>query len=287
MKKCFIGIGKAALYFFVYMGCQLLCTFAIALAIAVILALQMAGGNMNAVEYITAYTNLVNQSTYYILIASAVLNLLVYWIIMLIRKKKLYQEVSIRKMKPWIVVPVLIGGIVVNFVLSALISVIPFTEAMMASYESKSSILMGGGVAMWIATVVAAPVVEEIVFRGLVYSRLKSGMNRWVAAIITSMVFGAAHGTFIWAVYTFIFSMILIFILERSGSLLACILFHMAFNFVGSSGDIWGPWLENVSDMIIVLGSVVIMVIVSVWFIRMTKKKKAIVSVEEGTYTEV
>lgn len=274
MKKCLIGIGKAFLYLLIYLGCQFLVSFAISLVIALVLSLQLANGNMNVVEYMTTYTNIVNQSVYYILIVAGLLNLLIYWIITLIRKKKLYREVSIKKIKPITILPIVLGGIAMNFILSAFISIIPFTDAMVESYESKSSVIMGSGVAMWIATVIMAPIVEEIVFRGFVYQRLKSGMYKWIAAVITSIAFGVAHGTFIWAVYTFLFSMILIFLLDRSHSLLSCILFHMAFNFVAALSDVWSFWLENVPSLLIVAVCVLIAVISAVWFVMLTKEKE-------------
>ena len=275
MKKFFIGVGKAALYFGTYLGCQFLTSFAICIVIALVLSLQVQSGNMNAVEYMTTYTNLVNQSIYYILILAGILNLLIYWIVTLIRKKKFYQEVSLRKMNPVIAFPIIFGGVAFNFLMSFLMTIIPFPQAWWSSYEAKSSSLMGGGgITLWIATVIAAPVVEEIVFRGFVFSRLKTGMNKWIALIVTSFLFGCVHGTIIWGTYTFIFGAVLILILERCKSLWACILFHMAFNVVGAASSTWPEVFESLNSIAVLAGSLVVAVACTIWFILITKEKK-------------
>ena len=69
---------------------------------------------------------------------------------------------------------------------------------------------------MWISVVIMAPLVEELTFRGFMYTRLKQGMPKWIAIIVTSLIFGCVHGTIIWAMYTFVFSLALIFVFEYS-----------------------------------------------------------------------
>ena len=85
-------------------------------------------------------------------------------------------------------------------------NLIPFPQAWIDSYEASSSELLGNvGIALWIAVVIMAPLVEELTFRGFMYTRLKQGMPKWIAVVLTSLVFGIVHGTIIWAIYTFVF----------------------------------------------------------------------------------
>ncbi len=119
-------------------------------------------------------------------------------------------------------------------VVSLLLSTIPFPESWMDSYMSNSEAITGGNPILDIlATVVIAPLCEEIVFRGLVYRGLKRGMPTVAAALITSAVFGILHGTIVWFVYTFLLSLVLITMYEYAKSLWAPILTHTAFNIVG------------------------------------------------------
>ena len=78
-----------------------------------------------------------------------------------------------------------------------------------------------------------APVLEEIVFRGLVYTRLKKGMPAIVAAVLTSLLFGIMHGTIIWVIYAFVLGMVMTWVFERYQSLAANIIFHFTFNLMG------------------------------------------------------
>jgi membrane protease YdiL (CAAX protease family) len=93
-------------------------------------------------------------------------------------------------------------------------------------------------VATFIALVVLPPLVEEILFRGVLFRRLKHYMRTRTAAIITSVIFSAAHlellgsgsPNLIAALDTFILSLFLIFALEESKSLWAPIIVHALKN---------------------------------------------------------
>lgn len=89
-----------------------------------------------------------------------------------------------------------------------------------------------------ISLVILPPLVEEIICRGFLYSGLKTRLPVLYAAIITSVLFGAAHLQFgsgeplLWvaAIDTFILSMVLVYMRERSGSLWPPIGLHMLKN---------------------------------------------------------
>lgn len=277
MKKFFKAFGKALLYLGAYLGSQVVVSFGISLLIGVVISFKMVAenGEVDMISYMLAYNEAVSQGIYYILIVAGIVNIFIYWIVMLIRKKKLTKEISLNKMNPVAIVPIFFGGISLNFLLSFIITVLPFPQSWWDSYEASSSQLLGGaGIAMWVATVIAAPLVEEIVFRGFVYSRLKTGMPMWVAIILTSFAFGCAHGTIIWGTYTFIFSLILIFVLERTKSLWSSILLHCAFNIVGAATSTWMRFFEGLNEIVVLAGSVVVAIASAVWFILLTKGKK-------------
>lgn len=275
-KKFFAAVGKAILYFLAYLGGQILVSVAVGFVLGVIamLGVIQPDGTYDNVAYTDNFMAMYDKAYYFMLIAAYMITLLIYWIVTLIRKKKLMKEVSLSKFKPLLVVPVFIGGISLNFVISYILSVIPFPESWTNSYLESSNSLMGGsGIGLWIATVIMAPIVEEITFRGFIYSRLKTGMAKWIAIIATSFFFGLAHGTIIWGIYTFVFSLILIWVLERVKSLGVSILLHMAFNLVGTTMSAWPNLFENVSDWIFLSVSVVLAAGSGIWFFLMTRQK--------------
>lgn len=85
----------------------------------------------------------------------------------------------------------------------------------------------------FIALVIIPPFVEEVLFRGYLYGRLKyHRFSRVLAAVITSVTFGLVHGQINVGLDTFILSMVMIFMLERRKSLWVSILMHFFKNLV-------------------------------------------------------
>lgn len=93
--------------------------------------------------------------------------------------------------------------------------------------ESSDPLILG---LMGFAAVVAAPLCEEIVFRGYLYPVAKKFSGPWVAAICSAMVFSAAHGSLAALLPLFIFGCVLVFIYEKTGSIWAPVAIHCCFN---------------------------------------------------------
>lgn len=92
----------------------------------------------------------------------------------------------------------------------------------------------------FVSLVILPPLTEEILVRGLLYSSLKKAMPVLGAALTTSVLFAAAHlpeggaagPLYIAAIDTFILSLVLIYLREKSGSLWPCIILHAIKNGV-------------------------------------------------------
>ena len=93
--------------------------------------------------------------------------------------------------------------------------------------ESKDPVILG---LMAFAAVVAAPICEEIVFRGYFYPVLKKFTGIWPAVFCSSILFASAHGSLTALLPLFIFGAVLVFIYEKTGSLWAPIAVHFCFN---------------------------------------------------------
>ena len=93
--------------------------------------------------------------------------------------------------------------------------------------ESSDPLILG---LMAFAAVVAAPLCEEIVFRGYFYPVAKKFAGPWAAGICSALVFAAAHGNLAALLPLFIFGCLLVFIYEKTGSLWAPIAVHFCFN---------------------------------------------------------
>lgn len=91
---------------------------------------------------------------------------------------------------------------------------------------------------VFVALVILVPITEEILVRGFLYSGLKTGFAIMPAALLASVIFGAAHLQFgsgkplLWvaAIDTFVLSLVLIYLREKKGSLWPCIGLHTIKN---------------------------------------------------------
>ena len=87
--------------------------------------------------------------------------------------------------------------------------------------------------------VIAAPISEEVCFRGMLYGGLREKLPRLGAALISGLIFGGLHAlTGVTAVPPLIvFGVLLSLLYERTGSILPGILLHMLNNSVALLGQ--------------------------------------------------
>lgn len=274
MKNFFVALGKAILYFLVYFGLQMAVSIAFSMfySISMYARLAATGDVTDTAEITRMITEKILEQSMTMTLISGILALLTYWIVFLIRKKKFAQEVKLRKIPVKGILAVLLMGITFNIVISTLLATIPFPDAWMETYQQNSSVLTGGNeVFSFLATVFMAPVLEEIVFRGLIYDRLKKGMPAVVAAIISSLAFGLMHGTIIWMMYAFVLGVVLVIVFERFHSLLANMLLHFGFNLTGMCLN-HAQGMSEVAGWILTGVCVIGFIASTVWMVRMTKE---------------
>ena len=81
-----------------------------------------------------------------------------------------------------------------------------------------------------IMIILLAPIIEEVVFRGLFYAALKSYFPWFVSLIFSSVVFSLIHENILAFTLLFSLSLLLTFIYELYGKLFYPILIHICFN---------------------------------------------------------
>jgi membrane protease YdiL (CAAX protease family) len=80
-----------------------------------------------------------------------------------------------------------------------------------------------------LAVTVVAPVVEELMFRGVGYTLLEP-LGKHVAIVGTGLAFGLVHGLFEGFAIIFAFGIGLAYLRSRTDSIYPCVLLHSAFN---------------------------------------------------------
>ena len=238
IKEILVALGKAAAYTLVFVVVQFGVTL---VAMTVYGAMQgfgllAAGGEFmdptQMIEVISEFA--LNYSAELLALANAVL-VLVLMIFFRTRRKRLSIETQLSPIGVGKIGVSIACAIACAFVIGCGMSLIPFPEAMMAEYEALAGVTLGGtGVIAFLSIVVVAPVAEELVFRGLVYTRLRRALPVAAACLIQSLLFGLMHGVAIWILYAAFLAVVMTVIFERYGSLWASIAFHVAMNLVGS-----------------------------------------------------
>ncbi len=100
-------------------------------------------------------------------------------------------------------------------------------------YQQVSQIIYSGGLFMEIVSaVIAAPILEELLFRGMIYKRLRDFCSAKLAIIISAAFFGLFHGNLVQFVYAFIIGLMLAYVYEKMKTIWAPIVFHMGANLL-------------------------------------------------------
>lgn len=80
------------------------------------------------------------------------------------------------------------------------------------------------------SVVIVAPIVEEFVFRGLLYTGIRRGTNPIIAIVVSAGLFGLVHGVWSAIVVTALLGALLAIVYERTRSLVAPTIMHALFN---------------------------------------------------------
>lgn len=227
------SIGSAIWYFFIYFVMQL----GVSLIFVLVYFMKMGfGAGLNGmlpdfsdIERLMA--DFLGYNTNFMLLVSGLLTVLTLILVFHARKKSFLAETGFAKVKIASLWPLIPAGLVLNILTSSVIGMLPIPEEVLESYEQMSSLVTGGSMLLQLANVaVVTPVVEEIIFRGLVFSRLRKGMHPIFAAVLSAALFGLLHGHIVWMTYGFVLGLILTAVYLKYRSLIAPILLHICFN---------------------------------------------------------
>lgn len=176
------------------------------------------------------------QNTFFSLVfSSAVLYGIAFPFLCLFLRKTKAAPPEKRKMPLWqfsIIIPALytlsIAGNLLGQVLSAVLNMFPFIKA-----ENKlAQALFSNDVLLvtFILTVLVAPIMEELVFRKMLISRLLP-LGEGFAVLLSALFFGLFHGNFYQFFYAFWLGLLAGFLFAKTGKVIYTIALHMTLNF--------------------------------------------------------
>jgi membrane protease YdiL (CAAX protease family) len=100
-----------------------------------------------------------------------------------------------------------------------------------ADFDRHLDVEQASATALLVAlTLVAAPLSEETLFRGLAYPLLRRRTNIVAATLITTLVFACMHGNLVQAAATVPLGIVLALVAERTRGLWQVVIVHVAYN---------------------------------------------------------
>lgn len=225
-------------------------------------------------------TNVVNEvarNLNYILLISSIVTVLIFLLIYKIRKRKLAEEILLKKTKLMnIAIAVLIGTSVWLFN-SGVLALLQLNGLLMEQFQGMNEILnplTEANLFIMILTIgIVAPFAEEFLFRGVIYRTLSKNISIPVTIIIQGVLFGIYHGNLIQGVYASLLGIIFGFITYRTQSLWPAIIAHMINNTIAVIiPTVMGNIFNTTSCMIfIIIG--LIGTIITIFFINKNNPK--------------
>lgn len=129
-----------------------------------------------------------------------------------------------------------VSYIIVVTIVQKLIPGLNINQAQQLGFTNAAGV--GTLILTFISLVILPPIVEETMVRGFLYTSLKKSMPQIGAALVTSAIFASAHlqagsgAPLLWiaAIDTFVLSLFLIYLREKTGSLWASMTLHALKN---------------------------------------------------------
>jgi len=183
-------------------------------------------------EMMTTDFNVLNM------ILSGVANLVVIPVMLAVYKKDTFRitgrRTSLRaEKKPGAVnsLTALFMGLGISIVVNIIIAMTPIAQWMYEMNPSRYDMLDSLPVwAMFIVTCLLAPVAEELLFRAVIFRRMRQFTGYMTAAFVSAALFGIVHFDVVTGIAAFIIGVIMAMLYEYTGSIFTSMFFHFGFN---------------------------------------------------------
>lgn len=237
-------------------------------AVRVIASAAVANGTITAAGKSTAelqeeLNSLINRYSLHLTALTNVVLIPIYILILMGDEKKRKNSLGIRYTAPGIkrlgVVFVLgmSAAVSVNVIVS-LSQIARFSP----KYQQVSEVIYSGGLFMEIVSaVIAAPILEELFFRGMIYKRLRDMINVKAAVVISALFFGAFHGNLVQFVYAFIIGLMLAYVYEKFKTIWAPVIFHVGANLISVLITEFMP--QSMNNAAVILGAMLISMVLT------------------------
>lgn len=212
--------------------------YAVQIIVVIAFAFYIAAANPEVISNRDEYTKLtLKHAITMTLIADGIL-IPIMGLLMWFDKKRLkkrgYKRVlqNVKISHYLLIIPFSFFGMMVcNLLATFALSGLP--ESFTKSYDSSAASIYGGDrVIMVIAVCLVGPVLEELMFRGVIYNRIKEITNPIVAIVLSAIAFGAFHLNWVQGIYAATLGTLLAYLYYKYKTIWASIIMHVTCNTI-------------------------------------------------------
>lgn len=241
--------------------------FTVDLIVSGVFVLICAIRSYGAVDYESAYSQFFGSAYPIVSIVTLLLVVAGYVGFYAIRKKNFFKEVKFQKTKFSAVIWLFVAGILANFVvvggLSVLYTLFPsltdysVSDNFEAVYKDVNPILE------FVEVAIIVPIFEEILFRGIIYTRLRKAVPKAAAILMGGVIFAAAHMNLEQFCYVLPLGLLMCLSYEKFNSIFVTIAIHIGFN-AGNElinaflADVPTPWFAAIAIAALAIVAVIL-----------------------------
>lgn len=180
---------------------------------------------INTIKYKTELANYLNNNALLITLLSFIIfiPLFIRWL----KKHRINYNLNSKKINYQSIIKIILLGISISLTYNILIYEINLNIHITDSFAVKDISV----ITLILTSGIMGPILEELLFRGIVYNKLLIFNNKNRSIFITSLIFSLFHfPNIINIIYAFFLSFILIFLFEKYKTLKVPILLHIFIN---------------------------------------------------------
>lgn len=121
-------------------------------------------------------------------------------------------------------------GISVCILLNNLLNLVDIQSVDKAYVKMAEGLYKAPQIVLFIGAGIFAPVAEELVYRGMLYRRMRERLPVWQASLFSSVLFGIGHGYLSQCLYALVQGMFLSLVYEKYRTVKAPMMLHVVIN---------------------------------------------------------
>jgi len=136
------------------------------------------------------------------------------------------------KIPVWKYVLLLLGTVAISYGMNYLFTVTGFienSESYQNVVKSQYDVAVGIGLGLYC---IVSPLVEEVIFRGFLYGRMRVSIHKIGAVLVSALLFGVYHGNLVQGIYGFCMGIIYTLVYEKYQNFYLAVFMHAITNLV-------------------------------------------------------